>query len=120
MGMITIGDVSLAFQAAEQGRSRFSNTFSSGARGFERLHSPIDAQAAAMRLTPPSQHRADAPLLQGAPMRLRIIGSVALHLIGATTRAADPTGHGRNAIHQLPPSIQRSLESWGLEAWVDD
>ena len=37
MGMITIGDVSLAFQAAEQGRSRFSNTFSSGARGFERL-----------------------------------------------------------------------------------
>ena len=37
MGMITIGDVSLAFQAAEQGRYRFSNTFSSGARGFERL-----------------------------------------------------------------------------------
>ena len=33
-------------------------------------------------------------------MRLRIIGPVALHLIGATTRSADSTGHRRNAIHQ--------------------
>ncbi len=37
MGMITIGDVSLAFQAAEQGRSRFGSAFRSGAQGFERL-----------------------------------------------------------------------------------
>ncbi len=37
IGMITIGDVSLAFQAAEQGRSRFSSAFRSGAQGFERL-----------------------------------------------------------------------------------
>ena len=63
-------------------------------------HPPIDAQAAAVGLSPPRHHRADAPLLQGAPMRLRIIGPVALHLIGATTRSADSTGHRRDAIHQ--------------------
>ena len=63
-------------------------------------HPPVDTQAAAVGLPPPCQQRTDAPLSQGAPMRLRIIGPVALHLIGATTRSADSTGHRRNPIHQ--------------------
>ena len=63
-------------------------------------HPPVDTQAAAVGLPPPCQQRTEAPLSQGAPMRLRIIGPVALHLIGATTRSADSTGHRRNAIHQ--------------------
>jgi hypothetical protein len=63
-------------------------------------HPPIDAQAAAVGLPSPSQHRADAPLTQGAPMGLRIIGPIPLHPIRPTTRAADPTGHRGYAIHQ--------------------
>ena len=63
-------------------------------------HLSVDTQAAAVGLPPPCPQRTEAPLSQGAPMRLRIRGPVGLHLIGATARATHPTGHRRDAIHQ--------------------
>ncbi len=63
-------------------------------------HPPVDAQTAAMGLPTPGQHRAEAPLPQGPPMRRPIIGPVALHSIRAMARAAHPTGHRGNAVYQ--------------------
>ena len=60
-----------------------------------------------MGLAPLRQHGADAPLPQGPPMRLGIIGPVALHPIRATAEPRPPRAPTASRQADAPPSPSR-------------
>ena len=63
----------------------------------------VRAQAAAMRLPTPGQHRLDMPRTQRLPMRRRVIGPIAIHCRWPPLGSAAPTPHRRNRVQKRDP-----------------
>ena len=58
------------------------------------------AESAAMRCTAFGQLRADAAATQSVPMRLRVVGPIALNQLRLSHRGAGFAAHGRHRVHE--------------------
>ncbi len=61
---------------------------------------PVHAQPAAMRCTPPGDHRPDVARTQHLPARLRVIGTVRIQPLGSATRTTAFAPDRRHSVHQ--------------------
>ncbi len=64
---------------------------------------PVHPQPAAMRCTPPGDHRRDVARTQGLPARLRVIGTRRIQPLGSATRTTAFAPDRRHSVHQGQP-----------------
>ena len=64
---------------------------------------PVHPQPAAMRCTPPGDHRRDVARTQGLPARLRVIGTRRIQPLGSATRTTAFAPDRRHGVHPWQP-----------------
>ena len=64
---------------------------------------PVHPQPAAMRCTPPGDHRRDVTRTQGLPACLRVIGTVCIQPLGSAARMTAFASDRRHGVHPWQP-----------------